>query len=94
MQVHHDEGAANRIAPESCADARIGPVRICEGARGNSRPYRDQNVAMRRMSAMCQKPTSALFVVGFFQFSLVQNQAVSKMQLAYCGAGARLRAMV
>jgi hypothetical protein len=24
VQVHHDEGAANRIAPESCADTREG----------------------------------------------------------------------
>ena len=24
MQVHHDEGVANRIDPESCADAREG----------------------------------------------------------------------
>ena len=24
MQVHHDEGIANRIDPESCADAREG----------------------------------------------------------------------
>jgi hypothetical protein len=24
VQVHHDEGVANRIDPESCADAREG----------------------------------------------------------------------
>ena len=33
---------------EPCA--RIGPVRICAGARGNSRPYRESNAGIAKMS--------------------------------------------
>ena len=33
MQVHHDEGVANRIDPESCADARKGIGEALTGER-------------------------------------------------------------
>ena len=33
MQVHHDEGVANRIDPESCADAREGIGEALTGER-------------------------------------------------------------
>ena len=33
MQVHHDEGLANRIDPESCADAREGIGEALTGER-------------------------------------------------------------
>ena len=33
MQVHHDEGVANRIDPESCADAREGTGEALTGER-------------------------------------------------------------
>ena len=33
MQVHHDEGVANRIDPESCADAREGLGEALTGER-------------------------------------------------------------
>ena len=33
MQVHHDEGAANRIDPESCAVAREGNSKALTGER-------------------------------------------------------------
>ena len=33
MQVHHDEGVANRIDPESCADAREGIGEALTGKR-------------------------------------------------------------
>jgi hypothetical protein len=33
VQVHHDEGAANRIDPESCADAREGIGEALTGER-------------------------------------------------------------
>jgi hypothetical protein len=37
VQVHHDEGVANRIDPESCADARegIGEALTGERIQGN-----------------------------------------------------------
>jgi hypothetical protein len=45
VQVHHDEGVANRIDPESCANTReLGPYGSVRGARGNSRPYRDRHL--------------------------------------------------
>ena len=33
MQVHHDEGVANRIDPKSCADAREGIGEALTGER-------------------------------------------------------------
>jgi hypothetical protein len=33
VQVHHDEGLANRIDPESCADAREGIGEALTGER-------------------------------------------------------------
>ena len=33
MQVHHDEGVANRIDPESCADVREGISEALTGER-------------------------------------------------------------
>ena len=33
MEVHHDEGVANRIDPESCADAREGIGEALTGER-------------------------------------------------------------
>ena len=33
MQVHHDEGVANRIDPESCADTREGIGEALTGER-------------------------------------------------------------
>jgi hypothetical protein len=33
VQVHHDEGVANRIDPESCADAREGIGETLTGER-------------------------------------------------------------
>ena len=33
MQVHHDEGVANRIDPDSCADAREGIGEALTGER-------------------------------------------------------------
>ena len=33
MQVHHDEGVANRIDPQSCADAREGIGEALTGER-------------------------------------------------------------
>jgi hypothetical protein len=33
VQVHHDEGVANRIDPESCADAREGIGEALTGER-------------------------------------------------------------
>ena len=33
MQVHHDEGVANRIDPELCADAREGIGEALTGER-------------------------------------------------------------
>src|ERR1700721_2175637 len=33
VQVHHDEGVANRIDPESCADAREGVGEALTGER-------------------------------------------------------------
>jgi hypothetical protein len=33
VQVHHDEGIANRIDPESCADAREGIGEALTGER-------------------------------------------------------------
>ena len=33
MEVHHDEGVANRIDPESCADAREGLGEALTGER-------------------------------------------------------------
>jgi hypothetical protein len=33
VQVHHDEGVANRIGPESCADAREGIGEALTGER-------------------------------------------------------------
>jgi len=33
VQVHHDEGVANRIDPESCADAREGLGEALTGER-------------------------------------------------------------
>ena len=33
MQVHHDGGVANRIDPESCADAREGIGEALTGER-------------------------------------------------------------
>jgi hypothetical protein len=33
VQVHHDEGVANRVDPESCADSREGIGEALTGAR-------------------------------------------------------------
>jgi hypothetical protein len=59
VQVHHDEGVANRIGPESCADAREGIGEALTGTRagevlsGESNVVRgaDAVVACRRQQA-------------------------------------------
>ena len=46
MQVHHDEGVANRIDPESCADAREG---IGEALTGDCVKKARKRCAVREM---------------------------------------------
>ena len=42
MQVHHDEGVANRIDPESCADTREGIGEALTGERAGRPLSRDR----------------------------------------------------
>src|SRR6202521_5785357 len=45
VQVHHDEGVANRIDPESCADAREGVGEALTGERiGHSIEVPSENI--------------------------------------------------
>ena len=47
MQVHHDEGVANRIDPESCADAREGIGEALTGER-IGRPWSRESILFSR----------------------------------------------
>jgi hypothetical protein len=61
VQVHHDEGVANRTDPESCADAREG---IGEALTGE-RIGRYQRVVFERFArigAHCQAPRALSLV--------------------------------
>ena len=44
MQVHHDEGVANRIDPESCADLREGISEALTGERIGQPLSRDRKL--------------------------------------------------
>ena len=46
MQVHHDEGVANRIDPESCADAREGIGEALTGERIGQPLSRDSTLIL------------------------------------------------
>src|ERR1700692_3099473 len=60
VQVHHDEGVANRIAPESCADAREG---IGEALTGGLSPAAPLAVATIVMEIVA----SILILTGFYR---------------------------
>ena len=46
MQVHHDEGVANRIDPESCADTREGIGEALTGERIGQQVFRDVKIGL------------------------------------------------
>ena len=46
MQVHHDEGVANRIDPKSCADAREGVGEALTGERIGQPLSRDSSLIL------------------------------------------------
>src|ERR1019366_9219829 len=46
VQVHHDEGVANRIGPESCADAREGIGEALTGERIGQPLSRDSTLIL------------------------------------------------
>jgi len=46
VQVHHDEGVANRIDPESCADAREGIGEALTGERIGQPLSRDSTLIL------------------------------------------------
>src|SRR6266852_2446721 len=46
VQVHHDEGVANRIDPESCADAREGIGEALTGERIGQQLSRDSTLIL------------------------------------------------
>src|SRR5258708_9430592 len=46
VQVHHDEGVANRIDPESCADAREGIGEALTGERIGQPLRRDSTLIL------------------------------------------------
>src|SRR5258708_36130134 len=46
VQVHHDEGVANRIDPESCADAREGIGEVLTGERIGQPLSRDSTLIL------------------------------------------------
>ena len=89
MQVHHDEGVANRIDPESCADAREGIGEALTGERIGQPLSRESTlipgadvVPLRkatRMGAITRAPSRPGVVedTGMCARSLLGNREIS-----------------
>ena len=63
MQVHHDEGVANRIDPESCADTgkmvAAGRHRLLQLPRGADKQFDTDRVPIPRHQSLAAHATAA-----------------------------------
>ena len=96
MQVHHDEGVANRIDPESCADAREGIGEALTGERIGQPLSRDSTLILgadvvpvtkaTRMGAIVRAPRRPGVVLdtGMCGRSLLGNREISWSASATC----------
>ena len=96
MQVHHDEGVANRIDPELCADAREGIGEALTGERIGQPLSRESTSILgadvvplteaTRMGAIVRAPRRPGVVVdtGMCGRSLLGNREISWSASATC----------
>ena len=99
MQVHHDEGVANRIDPESCADAREGigealtgerigpaiePAKVPSIPGADVVPLTEGNTDGRDNASVTQTWPGVVLDTGMCARSLLGNREISWSANATC----------